>query len=210
MAIMDVPRTRPVGRPAGRSAAPLESGTVDDLLRFRERLGSDHHHRDEIIEGLLVVSPLAVRWHQLVCKWLVRSLQDLCDEKGWEADAPAEIELPQNRDRIQPDVVVFRDAASLPLLDNVMPLDQVLLVAEVVSGSSIRIDREVKPQLCALAGVPLYLLVDRFTDPLSITLHAEPGDEGYATVTTVGVGEKLHLPAPFDITLDASALPLPG
>jgi len=34
-------------------------------------------------------------------------------------------------------------------------------------------------------------------------------DEGYATVTTVGVGEKLPLPDPFGITLDTSALPLP-
>ena len=56
---------------------------------------------------------------------------------------------------------------------------------------------------------PLYLTVDRFTNPLSITLHSEPGDEGYATITAVGVGQKLHIPAPFDITLDTSALPLP-
>jgi Uma2 family endonuclease len=188
----------------------LEPGTIDDLLRVRERLGSDHHHRDEILEGVLVVSPLAVRWHQLACKWLVRGLQDLCDEKGWEADAPAEIELPQNRDRIQPDVVVFRDADSLPLMDCVMPLDHVLLVAEVVSASSIRMDREVKPRLCALAGVPFYLLVDRFTDPLSVTLYSEPGNEGYTTIITVGIGEKLHLPDPFGITLDTSTLPLPG
>ncbi len=92
---------------------------------------------------------------------------------------------------------------------SIRPLDHVVLVAEVVSASSIRIDRGVKPRACALAGVPFYLLVDRFTDPLSVTLHSEPGDEGYATITTVGVGEKLHLPDPFGITLDTSALPLP-
>ena len=155
------------------------------------------------------MSPLPTRWHQLASKWLLRGLQDLCDEKGWEADDPAEIELPQNRDRIQPDVVVFRDADSLPLMDNVMPLDHVLLVAEIVSPSSIRMDREVKPRACALAGIPLYVLVDRFTDPLSVTLYSEPSDEGYATVVTVAFGEKLRIPAPFDITLDTSALPPP-
>jgi Uma2 family endonuclease len=190
------------------SDVPLEPGTVDDLLRFRERLGEDYR-RDEIIEGLLIVSPLAVRWHGMVCQTLRRGLQELCDESGWYASLASEIELPQNRDRIQPDLVVFRDEDSLPLMDNVMPLDQVLLVAEVVSVSSIRIDREVKPRLCALAGVPLYLLVDRFTDPLSVTLYSEPGDEGYATITTVGTGEKLQLPDPFGITLDTSTLPLP-
>lgn len=208
MAIMDVPRTRSDGRRFSRSVPPLESGTVDDLLQFRERFGDDYRH-DEIIEGLLIVSPLPTRWHQLASKWLLRGLQDLCDEKGWEADDPAEIELPQNRDRIQPDVVIFRDAASLPLMDNVMPLDHVLLVAEIVSPSSIRIDREVKPIACARAGIPLYLLVDRFTDPLSVTLYSEPGDQVYATVTTVAFGEKLRIPGPFDVTLDTSALPLP-
>jgi Uma2 family endonuclease len=208
MAIMEVPRTRSAGRSVSRSVPPLEPGTVDDLLRFREQFGEEYR-RDEIIEGLLVVGPLATRWHQLAIKWLLRSLQSLCDEKGWEAADPAEIELPQNRDRIQPDVVVFRDADSLPLMDNLMPLDHVLLVAEVVSPSSIRIDREVKPSACARAGIPLYLLVDRFTDPLSVTLYSEPGDQGYAVGTTVGFGEKLCIPAPFDITLDTSALPLP-
>jgi Uma2 family endonuclease len=106
-------------------------------------------------------------------------------------------------------VAVYRDEDCLPLMENLMPLDQVLLVVEVVSASTIRIDREVKPSACALAGVPLYLLVDRFTDPLSVTLQSEPGDEGYATITTVGFGEKLRLPAPFAITLDISVLPHP-
>jgi len=209
MAIMEIPRMRSDGRRISQPAPPLEPGTIEDLLRFRERLDSDHHHRDEILEGVLVVSPLPTRWHQRTAKWLVRGLQDLCEEKGWEVADPAEVELPQSRDRIQPDVVVFRDADSLPLMDNLMPLDHVLLVAEVVSASSIRIDREVKPRACALAGIPFYLLVDRFTDPLSVTLHGKPGDEGYATSTTVGFGEKLHIPAPFDISLDTAALPLP-
>jgi Uma2 family endonuclease len=114
------------------------------------------------------------------------------------------------RFRIQPDVVIFRDADSLPLMDNVTPLDHVLLVGEVVSGLSIRIDREVKPRLCAQAGVPFYLLVDRFTEPLSVSLYGQPGAEGYTAITTVGVGEKLHLPESFGIALDASALPSPG
>lgn len=85
-----------------------------------------------------------------------------------------------------------------------------LLAAEVISASSIRRDREVKPGACALTGIPLYLLVDRFTKPVTIALHSEPGEDGYAKVATVTAGEKLRLPAPFDLTLDTSALPLPG
>jgi hypothetical protein len=67
----------------------------------------------------------------------------------------------------------------------------------------------VKPRACALAGIPLYLLVDRFTKPVSISLFSEPGKDGYTKVTTVTAGEKLHLPAPFDLALDTSTVPLP-
>jgi Uma2 family endonuclease len=208
MAIMEVPRMRSAGRRVSRSVPSLEPGTVEDLLRLREQLGEDYR-RDEIIEGLLIVSPTPVRWHERTCLQLYHAFLAYCEAQGGEASLHSEIELPQNRDRIQPDLVIYRDADSLPVMDNVMPLDHVLLVAEIVSPSSIRIDREVKPNACARAGIPLYLLVDRFTDPLSATLYSEPGDQGYATGTTVGFGEKLRIPAPFDITLDTSALPLP-
>lgn len=54
--------------------APQDPGTVDDLLRFRERFGFDHR-RDEIIEGLLVVSPLPIHWHEKMCRLLEQSLR---------------------------------------------------------------------------------------------------------------------------------------
>ena len=82
-----------------------------------------------------------------------------------------------------------------------------MLVVEVISRSSIREDREVKPHACALAGVPFYLLVDRFATPTTVSLFSEPGEGGYARIDPVNVGEKLQIPAPFDITLDTASLP---
>jgi Uma2 family endonuclease len=105
--------------------------------------------------------------------------------------------------------LVLRDASTLPDLESMRPLDRVLLAAEVISASSVRADRQVKPRACALAGIPLYLLVDRFTRPVTISLHSEPGVNGYAKVNTVTAGEKLRIPAPFGLTLDTSSLPLP-
>jgi hypothetical protein len=67
----------------------------------------------------------------------------------------------------------------------------------------------VKPRICARAGIPLYLLIDRFTEPFSVTLLSQPRDDGDAKADTVIVGEKLRLPAPFDVTIDTSTLPLP-
>jgi Uma2 family endonuclease len=205
MAIVEVPRTRPTGQ----DAVPQESGgTIKSLRELRDRIDVGRH-RAEIIEGQLVVSAMPVFWHEKACIWLDDQLRDFCRAKGWAVDRGSEIDLPPTQDLIAPDLLVLRDADDVPDLESIRPLDHVILVAEVVSASSVRIDREVKPRACALARVPLYLTVDRFTNPLSITLHSEPGDEGYATITAVGVGQKLHIPAPFDITLDTSALPLP-
>jgi Uma2 family endonuclease len=105
--------------------------------------------------------------------------------------------------------MILRDAGTLPDLESRRPLDRVLLTAEVISASGVRVDREVKPRACALAGIPLYLLVDRFTRPVTISLHSKPGANGYAKLSTVTAGEKIRLPAPFGLILDTSTLPLP-
>jgi Uma2 family endonuclease len=168
------------------------------------------HKKAEIITGELIVSPIPVFWHEEVCHWLLLNLLEACNANDWFPDRVGAIDLPGTGDRIQPDLMILRDPSTIPDLESLRPLDQVLLTAEVTSASSIRRDREVKPRSCALAGIPLYLLVDRFTKPVTISLHSEPGQDGYATVTTVTAGEKLHLPAPFNLTLDTSALPLPA
>lgn len=206
MAIVEVPRTRPLGA----YDVPREpGGAIKNLRELRDRIDVGRH-RAEIIEGRLVVSPVPVVWHEMACVWLDDQLRDFCRAKGWFVDRGSEIELPPTQDLIEPDLVVLRDAATLPKLTSVRPLDRVILVAEMVSASSIKTDREVKPRACAIAGVPFYLLVDRFADPLSVTLHSGPGDKGYATTTRVGAGDKLQLPDPFGITLDTSALPAPS
>ena len=182
---------------------------LGDLRDLRDRIDTGHH-KAEIINGELIVSPMAVFWHERVCRWLVRSLDGVCDANGWFGDSAGEIELPPTGDLICPDFMILRDASTVPDLESTRPLDHVLLAAEVISASSIERDREVKARACALAGIPLYLLVDRFTKPVTISLHSEPGKDGYADVTTVTAGEKLHLPAPVNLTLDTSSLPLPA
>ena len=181
----------------------------EDLRDLRERIDTGHH-RAEIIDGALIVSPIPVIWHEKVCQWLLLSFLEANEAKGWWGDTHGQIELPPTGDLIEPDFMILRDLSTLPDLESTRPLDRVLLTAEVISSSSIRRDRVVKPRASALAGIPLYLLVDRFTKPVTISLHSEPGTDGYAKVTTVTAGEKLHLPAPVNLTLDTSSLPLPA
>ena len=93
-----------------------------------------------------------------------------------------------------------------------VPIEQVLLVSEICSPSSLRADREVKPLGCAKAGIPSYLLVDRFTQPMTISLMSEPGEQGYRKIETVHAGPdggQLHVPEPFGITIDAVTVPEP-
>lgn len=205
MAVMHATRRRKI-RQVGVEPDP---GAINSLRELRDTI-SIGRRKAEIIEGRLVVSPVPVLWHQRVCRWLDQQLSVVCEPKGWLPDRDGEIELPPTRDLIQPDLMVIRDEANLPALESTRPLDHVLLVAEVVSASSIRDDREVKPLACAQAGVPFYLLVDRFTDPLTVTLRRDPRADGYAKADVVVHGEKLRVPAPFDVTLDTSSLPLPN
>jgi Uma2 family endonuclease len=199
MAVMYAPDTD--RRESGRDP-------IGELLALRDSLDFGKC-KDEILEGRLIVSPLPVLWHERACQWLFRELLQVSDEKGWFLSRGAEIELPQTRDRIQPDLAVLTDVDQLPMLENVMPVSHVLLVAEVISPSGIREDREVKPRACAAACIPFYLLVDRLTNPASITLHASPGKDGYAETHSVPAGAKLAFPEPFALTLDTSTLPLP-
>jgi Uma2 family endonuclease len=204
MAVMAARRKR---NPAWEEV-PEDPDPVQDLLDLRDRIDTGHR-RAEIIEGRLVVSPMPVFWHEKVCQWLVRSFLEACTANDWFSDTAGEIELPPTRDLIEPDLMILRDASTIPDLESLRPLDRVLLAAEVISASSVRTDREVKPRAYALAGIPLYLLVDRFTKPVTVWLHSEPGANGYAKVKTVIVGEKLRIPAPVDLTLDTSSLPVP-
>jgi hypothetical protein len=153
---------------------------------------------------------MPVIWHEMVCQWLLRSFLEACVANDWFADTAGEIQLPPTGDLVEPDLMILRDVKTLPRLESLRPLDRVLLAAEVISASSVRLDREVKPRACALAGIPLHLLLDRFTKPVTVSLHSEPGPNGYAKVNTVTAGEKLPVPTPFDLTLNTSSLPLPA
>lgn len=205
MGVMAAPRKRP----SEREEAPPEPASIKDLRDLREQIDVGRR-RAEIINGELIVSPVPVIWHEEACQWLLLSFLETCKANDWWGDTFGEIELPPTGDVIQPDFMILRGRSTLPVYESLRPLDRVLLAAEVISPSSIERDREVKPRACALAGIPLYLLVDRFTKPVTISLRSQPGKDGYATVTTVTAGEKLPLPAPFDFTLDTSSLPLPS
>lgn len=165
--------------------------------------------RAELLDGKLVVSPVATHWHERVVKWLERQLQEVCDANEWFASGRTGLALPPARERIIPDQLVMRGDAQVADDECWVAAGHVLLVAEVVSESSVHEDRDVKPLHCAMAGIPLYLLIDRYARPAAVTLCSEPGESGYAAAESVAVGGKLRLPEPFGVVLDTATMPVP-
>jgi Uma2 family endonuclease len=195
------------------STAPADDDDARALRELEElywTLDYGPRHRIELLEGRIEVSPKPAYGHERVVIWLVRGFDPACEANGWQPTAGADLPLSPTSEIIEPDYLIVRDPDAFSNERSVVPSDQVLLVAEICSRSSLRADREVKPLSCAKAGIPLYLLVDRFSQPTSLTLMSEPSENGYVRAERVTAGHgggQLEIPAPFEITLDASKLP---
>jgi Uma2 family endonuclease len=215
MVLMEVPRSSHRGDYVEPwSAVPAEDDddarALEELEELFWTLDYGPRHRVELLEGRIAVSPKPAYWHERVVIWLVRAFDPVCEANGWQPTAGADLPLPPTSDIIEPDYLIVRDPDAFSNERSVVPSDQVLLVAEICSRSSLRADREVKPLSCAKAGIPFYLLVDRFTQPMSLTLMSEPSETGYGRAVRVTAGPsggKLDIPAPFEMTIDAAKVP---
>jgi hypothetical protein len=88
-------------------------------------------------------------------------------------------------------------------LSNV-PVERVVLAAEVVSRSSRSDDRFRKPALHAQAGIPCYLRVE--LEPPHVVAYRVGADGLYEEVGRAAPGEVLTLTEPFPVAVDPAAL----
>jgi Uma2 family endonuclease len=111
----------------------------------------------ELIDGSLHVTPAPTPLHQLASARLCAL---------FAAQAPGGLDAVFGVDlACGPGNVLQPDAAIVPTKaifegGRVIPAEDVLLVAEIVSPSSARMDRVLKPTMYAEAGIPDYLLVE--------------------------------------------------
>ncbi|BDH08172.1 Uma2 family endonuclease [Streptomyces seoulensis] len=181
--------------------------TWDDLVRFWDESDWPEGSRVEIIEGIVTVSPTPENQHnsivELVQSRLYRDIPD-----GWGIYQTQSLAVPSRLGMFIPDLVVApRSVVRAP--GNYIPAAAADLVVEVTSKSNARHDRVGKPAAYASAGIPYYLLIDRWAQGgPTITLYGEPQRDVYRVLHAGKFGDEFLLPEPFNLRLDTSEFPV--
>lgn len=146
-----------------------------------ERLPDDYRY--EVSEGNLIVMPAAMRpWHARVQYRLVR----LFETQGRHAYHEQGIVLGPGEIRTC-DVAVF--AAEPEGNAAYRPASEFALVVEVVSDSSQRADRQIKPQVYAAAGIPEFWRVEQGSGDEAVVHQFVLRGETYEEQAVVALGE---------------------
>lgn len=185
--------------------AAAAAGEFADLERIWYEMEWPPGSRVELIDGELVVSPTGSVSHSGAVSALIYQLVDLARKRDWVMHTSLTAHIPATRERLIPDLMIA-PKDSPPLTEWELLAPGVLLAAEVVSPSSRRRDRELKPRAYSQGGIPLYLLIDRFATPPAVTLFSQPTEAGYGKRQVAAAGEALRLPKPFGIALDTTRL----
>jgi len=179
----------------------------DDLVRFWEEMDWPEGSKVEIIEGIITVSPAPASRHNVIAARIQRRLYSVIPE-DWEIFQTVAIAVPSRLGMLIPDLVVapVRECAEA---DSHIPAVLAELVVEVTSKSNARHDRVSKPAAYATAGIPLYLLIDRWAPGgPTATLYGEPKGDVYRVLSAVKFGDPIKLPEPFDVTIDTGEFPV--
>jgi Uma2 family endonuclease len=185
-------------RPSEHVQVPGRLMTLSEFVSLPE----DNRYRYELQEGVLVVSPRALRKHQLAAYRLARQIDDQLSAE-WETVLDMEVVVHSEDPAIVrvPDLVVTRVGGPEARL---APSD-VLLAVEVISPESRNVDTRLKPFEYADAGIPHYWVVDLDPPAPSITVfHLASREFGY--VESPAVAGELATSAPLSLRIDIPAL----
>jgi Uma2 family endonuclease len=120
----------------------------------------DDGNRYEVIDGALLVTPPPSEVHQEIVAWLnARLVPYVAEENLGYVYHPRSVVMTDD-EQVEPDLMVR------PLrkhLDGWLSAPVPLLVIEVLSGSTRKVDAHVKRDFYARLGVPEYWIVDRFS-----------------------------------------------
>ncbi|UKY52332.1 Uma2 family endonuclease [Streptomyces inhibens] len=179
----------------------------DDLVRIWEQADAPEGWKVEIIEGIVTMSPPPDNNHNVIAEKVHRRLYSVLPE-DWGVYQTLGAGIPLRKGLYIPDLAVVPVDVLCGEPGHYVPAATAKLIVEVTSKSNASNDRIAKAAGYARAGVPLYLLVDRWASAgPTITLYGEPTDDVYRVLQTVKFGDELVLPAPFELTLDTGIFP---
>ncbi|MFC8793637.1 Uma2 family endonuclease [Streptomyces cinereoruber] len=179
----------------------------DELVRIWEETDAPEGCKVEIIEGIVTVAPPPANQHNSIAAKVHRVLIREIPEE-WNVYQTLGLAFPDRAGMYMPDLVVAPEAAVDDEPGNFVPAAVAELVVEITSKWNANHDRIVKLQAYATAAVPLYLLIDRWhSGRPTATLYGEPKNGLYRVLDAVEFGRELHLPVPFDLTIDTGTFP---
>ena len=174
------------------------SWTYDDYASL-----PDDGQRYEIVNGVLVMAPAPDGPHQDAVLRIAHYLLVHIEFAGLGKVrvAPFDVEL-SSKNVFQPDVFIVLNA-HLSRMQKKKMIGAPDLVVEVLSESTARLDREIKPKQYALYGVPEYWLID----PVGRTVEIFRVREGaYELAAALAYHDKLESPLFPGLTLPVSSL----
>ncbi|MEJ8658096.1 Uma2 family endonuclease [Streptomyces sp. MS1.AVA.4] len=159
----------------------------------------------EFIKGKLKVKPMPEQLHRAIVMWLLRQ----CMQQRPELDLYPEMDL---RVETYRQGRAYADGVLAPVEHFVghdgmwANPEGVLMAVEVTSYDSDTHarDRVEKRAAYAEASIPVYLLIDR--DDNTLTVFSEPENGTYRQHPTYKYGDTVALPTPVDITLATEKL----
>jgi Uma2 family endonuclease len=169
----------------------------DRLTRRDLESITDERHRYELVDGTLLVSPSPRPLHQRVVARVLAALTPVCPADCEVLPAPVDVVLDEH-----PDVVVGRRVNFTERALVGIPV----LAVEVVSPSSERIDRYLKPARLAAAGCPHYWVIDPRVPSLSCFCLR---DGAYVLVAEGRAEEPIRIGEPYPMTIRPADLVSP-
>lgn len=172
--------------------------TYEDLQHF-----PSDGNRYEIVDGELFVTPSPIPLHQRIIMNLSAQLWQHVKKHhlGEVYGAPLDIVFTEST-VLEPDIL-FVSRARLHIIGEKNLSGPPDLVVEVLSESSSRLDREIKPKQYALYGVPEFWRIDPWTKTVEVfRLHAG----NYELAANLTLGDDLTSPLFPGLSLPVSNL----